>query len=86
MTCSSLGEKLDKFDEDTAGGKFAVVHKDGADKSQQIFSIITVDEAGIHITAYQRGEAKDWSKYDIIDQYDITASLTKGPVNTSAAA
>lgn len=86
MTCSSLGEKLDQFDENTAGGKFAVVHKDGADKSQQIFSIITVDEAGIHITAYQRGEAKDWSKYDIIDQYDITTSLTKGSVITSAAA
>lgn len=86
MTCSSLGEKLDKFDENTAGGKFAVVHKDGADKSQQIFSIVTVDEAGIHITAYQRGEAKDWSKYDIIDQYDITTSLTKGSVITSAAA
>lgn len=86
MTCSSLGEKLDGFVENTAGGKFAVVHKDGADKSQQIFSIITVDEAGIHVTAYQRGAAKDWSKYDIIDQYDITTSLTKGPVNTSAAA
>jgi len=86
MTCSSLGEKLDEFDEDTAGGKFAVVHKDGADESQQIFSMVTVDESGIHVTAYQRGVAEDWSKYDVIDQYDITASLTKGAVKAKAAA
>lgn len=78
MTCSSLGEKLDAFEEDTAGGKFAVVHKDGADESQQIFSMVTVDETGIHVTAYQRGVEEDWSKYDVIDRYDITTSLTKG--------
>ncbi len=86
MTCSSLGEKLDAFEEDTAGGKFAVVHKDGADESQQIFSMITVDENGIHVTAYQRGVEEDWSKYDVIDQYDITASLSKGEAKTPAAA
>lgn len=86
MTCSSLGEKLDEFEEDTAGGKFAVVHKDGAENSQQIFSMVTVDEAGIHVTAYQRGEAEDWSKFDVIDQYDITVSLSKGAVKAPAAA
>lgn len=78
MTCSSLGEKLDEFEEDTAGGRFAVVHKDGADESQQIFSMVTVDEGGIHVTAYQRGVEEDWSKFDVIDRYDITTSLTKG--------
>ncbi|MCI8804072.1 MAG: metallophosphoesterase family protein [Oscillibacter sp.] len=86
MTCSSLGEKLDEFDEDTAGGKFAVVHKDGAENAQQIFSMVTVDEDGIHVTAYQRGVEKDWSRFDVIDQYDITASLSKGAVKTPAAA
>lgn len=86
MTCSSLGEKLDEFDEDTAGGKFAVVHKDGAENAQQIFSMVTVDEDGIHVTAYQRGVEEDWSKFDVIDQYDITASLSKGAVKTPAAA
>ncbi len=86
MTCSSLGEKLDEFDEDTAGGKFAVVHKDGAENAQQIFSMVTVDEDGIHVTAYQRGVEEDWSKFDVIDQYDITTSLSKGAVKTPAAA
>ena len=85
MTCSSLGEKLDAFEENTAGGKFAVVHKDGADESQQIFSMVTVDESGIHVTAYQRGVAEDWSKFDVIDQYDITTSLSKGAVKLPAA-
>ena len=78
MTCSSLGEKLDAFEPGTAGGKYAVVHKDGADNSQQIFSMVTVDGNGIHATAYQRGVEEDWSKFDIIDHYDITTSLTKG--------
>ena len=78
MTCSSLGEKLDAFEPGTAGGKYAVVHKDGADNSQQIFSMVTVDGNGIHATAYQRGVEEDWSKFDIIDHYDITNSLTKG--------
>lgn len=78
MTCSSLGEKLDAFEENTAASKFAVVHKDGADESQQIFSMITVDDGGIHVTAYQRGVEEDWSQYDVIDRYDITTSLTKG--------
>ena len=86
MTCSSLGDKLDEFEEDTAGGKFAVVHKDGAENSQQIFSMVTVDGSGIHVTAYQRGEAEDWSKFDVIDQYDITSSLSKGAVKGQAAA
>ena len=86
MTCSSLGEKLDEFDEDTAGGKFAVVHKDGAENAQQIFSMVTVDEDGIHVTAYQRGVEEDWSRFDVIDQYDITTSLSKGAVKTPAAA
>ena len=63
-----------------------MVHKDGADESQQIFSMITVDEDGIHVTAYQRGVEEDWSKYDVIDQYDITASLSKGEAKTPAAA
>ena len=84
MTCSSLGEKLDAFEENTAGGKFAVVHKDGADESQQIFSMVTVDEGGIHVTAYQRGVAEDWSRFDVIDQYDITTSLSKGAVKQPA--
>ena len=86
MTCSSLGEKLDEFDEDTAGGKFAVVHKDGAENAQQIFSMVTVDEDGIHVTAYQRGVEEDWSRFDVIDQYDITVSLSKGAAKTPAAA
>lgn len=86
MTCSSLGEKLDEFEEDTAGGKFAVVHKDGAENSQQIFSMVTVDEDGIHVTAYQRGVEEDWSRFDVIDQYDITVSLSKGAAKTPAAA
>ena len=55
-----------------------MVHKDGADNSQQIFSMVTVDGNGIHATAYQRGVEEDWSKFDIIDHYDITTSLTKG--------
>ena len=78
MTCSSLGEKLDAFEEGTAASKYAVVHKDGAEESQQIFSMVTVDESGIHVTAYQRGVEEDWSKFDVIDRYDITTSLTKG--------
>ncbi|WP_297871739.1 FN3 domain-containing metallophosphoesterase family protein [uncultured Oscillibacter sp.] len=86
MTSSSLGEKLDEFEEDTAGGKFAVVHKDGAENSQQIFSMVTVDEDGIHVTAYQRGVEEDWSRFDVIDQYDITVSLSKGAAKTPAAA
>ncbi len=78
VTCSSLGEKLDAFEPDTAGGKYAVVHKDGAEESQQIFSMVTVDQNGIHLTAYQRGVEEDWSVYDVIDRFDITTSLTKG--------
>lgn len=78
MTCSSLGEKLDAFEEGTAASKYAVVHKDGAEESQQIFSMVTVDGDGIHVTAYQRGVEGDWSKFDVIDRYDITTSLTKG--------
>lgn len=85
MTCSSLGEKLDAFEEGTAASKYAVVHKDGADESQQIFGMITVDDSGIHVTAYQRGVEEDWSKYDVIDQYDITTSLTKGAQAQPAA-
>lgn len=85
MTCSSMGEKLDEFEEDSAGGKFAVVHKDGADESQQIFSMVTVDGSGIHVTAYQRGVEEDWSKFDVIDRYDITVSLSKGAVKAPAA-
>lgn len=86
MTCSSLGEKLDEFVEDSAGGKYAVVHKDGAEESQQIFSMVTVDENGIHVTAYQRGLEEDWSQYDVIDRFDITTSLTKGPQKQTAPA
>lgn len=79
VTSSSLGEKLDAFLPDSAGGKYAVVHQDGAENSQQIFSMVTVDTNGIHLTAYQRGVDADWSKYSVIDQFDITTSLTKGP-------
>ena len=52
MTCSSLGKKLDAFEEGTAASKYAVVHKDGAEESQQIFSMVTVDGDGIHVTAW----------------------------------
>ncbi len=78
MTCSSLGEKLDAFEPNTAGGKVAVVHHDGADESQQIFSMVTVDAGGIHVTAYQRGVEEDWSQFSVIDRFDISTSLTKG--------
>lgn len=86
VTTSSLGEKLDAFIPDSAGGRYAVAHKDGAANSQQIFSMVTVDENGIHLTAYQRGEAADWSKYSVIDRFDITTSLTKGPQKQTPAA
>ena len=78
VTCSSLGEKLDAYQENTAASKFAVVHKDGAEESRQIFSMVTIDANGIHLTAYQRGAEENWSKYDVIDSFDITTSLTKG--------
>lgn len=91
MTCSSCGEKLDKYDAAKVD-QFVTVQKDGNAGTQQILSVVTVDKAGIHVTAYQRSPevngAIDWSKWDVIDKYDITKSIkgASAPAETAPVA
>lgn len=74
VTGGTIGNKYYQYN--NASDPYIEVHLD--DEDMQIFNMITVTPEKIAFTAYRVVEEEEFGDWEVVDQFDITKSLSKG--------